>query len=201
MNLEAGTSERAIFKRILSPWGIAAILMAIFFLGEAYLAWRDRAVEAALANDPAFQSPPFDLSFSKNIPYDPLSFVGRGAQAGLWKWSPNGLLLTDDGRNFFDESGERFVSRSPAGKRRVKRIRTNQPMGSGDRHIEFLYEWTEVTKPAAWLLSHPPRLTEEYPGEAVMTREGAGWKVKSFRAQDFEEPMAHLQEAASGVLK
>ena len=74
-------------------------------------------------------------------------------------------------------------------------------MGGGDRHIEFLYEWTEVTKPAQWLLSHPPRLTEEYPGEAVMTRDGAGWKVKSLRAQDFEEPMAHLQQAASGVLK
>jgi hypothetical protein len=201
MNPESGVPERAIFKRILSPWGIAAIIMAIFFLGEAYLAWRDSAVETALASDPAFQSPPFELSFSKNIPYDPLSFVGRGAQAGLWKWSPNGLLLTDDGRKFFDESGERFVSRAPAGKRRVKRIKTNNPVGSGDRRIEFLYEWTEVATPAASLLSQPPKLTEEYPGEAVMTRAGAGWKVKSLRTQDFEEPMAHLQEAASGVLK
>ena len=201
MTLEAGPPQRLIVKRMLSPWGIAAIIMAIFFLGEGYLAWRDRAVEAALANDPAFLSPPFELSFSKNIPYDPLSFVGRGAQAGFWKWSPNGLLLTDDGRNYFDEAGERFVSRAPAGKRSVKRIRTNNPVGSGDRKIEFLYEWTEVAKPAQWLLSQPPRLTEEYPGEAVMTREGAGWKVKSLRAQDFEEPMAHLQEQASGVLK
>jgi hypothetical protein len=82
-----------------------------------------------------------------------------------------------------------------------KRIRTNQPMGSGDRRIEYLYEWTEIAKPAQWLLPQPPRLTEEYPGEAVMTREGTGWKVKSFRAQVFEEPMAHLQQAASGVLK
>ena len=201
MNLEAGSPKRAIAKHILSPWGIAVILMAIFFLGEAYLAWRDRAVEAALQNDPAFQSPPFELSFSKNIPYDPLSFVGRGAQAGLWKWSPNGLLLEDEGRRFFEESGELFVSHAPAGKRRVKRIRTNQPVGSGDRRIEFLYEWTEVAKPAAWLLSQPPRLGEEYPGEAVMTRDGAGWKVKSLRAQDFEDPMAHLKEQASGVLK
>lgn len=201
MNLESDAGERSIAKRIPSPWGIAVVIMAVFFLGEGYLAWRDRGVESALANDSAFVSPPFELSFSRNIPYDPLSFVGRGAQAGLWKWSPNGLLLTDDGRNYFDESGDRFVSRSAAGKRRVKRIRTNNPVGSGDRKIEFLYEWTEVAKPAAWLLSQPPKLAEEYPGEAVMTREGAGWKVKSLRTLDFEQPMAHLQEAASGVLK
>ena len=115
-------------------------------------------------------------------------------------------LLVDRSLVVADVAQSRFIARTdlltdaevPRGSARV--IEAGQDMNV-DRHIEFLYEWTEVPKPAEWLLSHPPRLAEEYPGEAVMTREGAGWKVKSLRAQDFEEPMAHLQQAASGVLK
>ena len=50
MSLNAGFPERTIFQRILTPWRIAAVLLVIFAVGEAYLAWRDRGVEAALEN-------------------------------------------------------------------------------------------------------------------------------------------------------
>ncbi len=127
--------------------------------------------------------------------------ASKGAQAGLWKWSPDGLVLTDDGRKYFDESGGMFVSRLPAGQRRIKRIRINTATGDGDRHVEFIYEWTEVSPPSTALLVHPPLLKEEYPGEATLTRDGGSWKVKSLRTLDFEEPMTHLKEVASGVRK
>jgi len=201
MNGLSGLPEHPAVKRLLSPWGIVGVILAIFFLGEGYLAWRDRAIEAALENDPLFVTPAFELSFSKNFPYDPLNFTGKGAQAGLWKWSPEELLLTDEGRKYFEESGGRFVSRAPAGKRRIKRIRINAGTESGDRRIEFLYEWTEVSPPAAALLFPPPRQNEEYPAEARLTHEAGAWKVKSLRTLDYDLPLQHLQEAATGVLK
>jgi hypothetical protein len=201
MNGETDFAQRPILKRLISPWGIAAVILTVFFLGEAYLAWRDRAVDSALENDPTFSAPAFDLSFSKKIPYDPLAFTGRGAQAGLWRWSQDGLILTDEGRKYFEESGEMFVSHTPAGKRRIKRIRTNTGTRDGDRRVEFIYEWTEVSPPATALLVHPPLLKEDYPGEAVLTHERGYWTVKSLRTLDFEEPMTHLKEIASGVRK
>ena len=201
MSLNAGFPERTIFQRILTPWRIAAVLLVIFAVGEAYLAWRDRGVESALENDPVFTTPSLDFAFSSKIAYDPLSFVGRGAQAGLWKWTPEALVLTENGRHFFEASGEMLVSRAVAGKRRIQRIRTNVETGSGDRRIGFLYQWSEVSPPGAALLSPPPRVGEEYPGEAVMTRESGSWKLKSLRTQDFDESLARLKLAASGVRK
>jgi hypothetical protein len=201
MSQETGVQRSAIRKLLLTPWGIAGLLMAIFFIGQAYLALRDRSVQTALENDPAFAAPALDLTFSKHIAYDPLTFVGKGAQAGFWQWSPDGLVLTDKGRQFFDESGDTFTSRVPAGKRRLKRIRTNTATASGDRQIGFLFEWSEVSPPAAALLSPPPHTNDEYPGEAVMTREGGAWKMKSLRTRDFEEPLERLRMAAAGVLK
>src|ERR1035437_2472164 len=97
--------SRRFLKPLLSPWGIAAIILGIFLLGEVYLAWRDRAVQATLEVYPPFATPAFDLEFSKHIPYDPLSFVGRGAQAGFWQWSPDGLVLTEQWKNLFEAPG------------------------------------------------------------------------------------------------
>ena len=177
MSLDSRSPERTIFRRIVSPWCIAAALLVIFAVGEAYLAWRDRCVETALENDPVFTTPALDLTFSSKIAYDPLSFVGHGAQAGLWKWTPEALVLTENGRQFFDNSGGIFISRAVAGKRRIQRIRTNVGTSTGDRRIGFLYQWSEVSPPGAALLSPPPRVKEEYPGEAVMTRETGAWKL------------------------
>jgi hypothetical protein len=201
MSEDLEPSGHPFLKRLLSPWGIAAAILAIFFLGEIYLAWRDRAAQAALEDFPPFTTPAFDLAFSKKIPYDPLSFVGKGAQTGYWQWSPDGLILTEQGRKFFEESGEMFVSKAPAGKRRLQRIRINQGTKDGDRQLDFIYQWVEVSPVAAVLLVHPPLLNEEYPGQAILTRQGGSWKVKSLRTQDFEDSMGHLKAAASGVLK
>src|ERR1700693_2938426 len=93
MTEDQGAMDHPLVKRLLSPVGIMAIIMAIFLLAEGYLALRDRGAEEALEGTAAFTTPAFDLSFSKKIPYDPLSFVGKGASAGFWKWSPNGLDL------------------------------------------------------------------------------------------------------------
>ncbi|MBI4463870.1 MAG: hypothetical protein HY647_04120 [Acidobacteria bacterium] len=187
-----------LWKRFLSPWGIVAILLGIFLAGEAYLTWRDREPQEVLESHAPFITPAFDLQFSRKFPYDPHSFVGRGARAGFWQWTPEGLVLTEAGRNHFEVSGEQIISKAVAGRRSVKRIRASHNL-NGERRIEFLYEWTEISLPAAVLLTPPPRPGEEYPGEAVLRREDQGWRVKTLRTLDFEKPMAHLQEIAAGV--
>ena len=192
------------WKRWLSPWRITAVLLGIFFLGQAYLAWRDRPIASALESYPPFAAPSFDLRFSRNFSYDPHSFVGRGARAGFWLWTPEALVLTEEGRKYFEETGGMIVSKIPAGARRIQRIRTNRSLNgalNGERQIEFLYEWTEVSPPASVLLVPPPRLGEPYPGSAVIAREAGSWTVRSFRTRDFEEPLAHLKDIASGVLR
>lgn len=187
------------WKRLSSPWGIAAILLGIFLLVQAFLAWQDRGPKEALESYAPFVAPPFELQFSRQFPYDPHSFIGRGARAGFWQWTPQGLILTAQGRNYFELSGEMFVSKAAAGRRSLLRIRANRSI-NGERRLEFLYQWTEISPPAAVLLVPPPRQGEEYPGEAVLSREQQGWKVKSLRALDFEKPLAHLQDIAGGVL-
>ncbi len=192
---------RPFTKYLLSPWGIALVLLAVFALGEGYLSLRDSVVDQALELYQPFAAPAFDLSFAKTIQYDPLTFVGKGAQAGLWKWTPEALVLTDEGQKYFEDSGGKFISRASAGKRRIVRIRTNESTSGGGRRIGFLYEWTEVSPPAAALLNPPPKLKEEYPGIALVQREGSAWKVESLQTQDYDEALKKLQDAASGVLK
>ncbi len=201
MSDEQVTPAQKFFKSLLTPWRITAILIGVFFLGQGYLTWRNLAFETALESHAPFATPEFELEFSRRLPYDPLSFIGRGAQAGLWEWSPEGLNLTEEGSAFFQESGGRFVSQAVAGQRRINRFRSNNEVREGERHIDFLYEWTEVSLPAAALLVPPPREEETYLGRAVLVREDGQWKVASLQTLDFEEPMAHLQEIATGELK
>ena len=193
-------APQQFFRRLLSPWAVAGFLLGIFLLIQGYLFWHDRALIAALDNFPPFATPVFELQFSKKTSYDPLSFIGRGKQAGLWQWSPESLILTEEGHKFFAESGEMFISHATAGKRRVTRLR-NQQAGDGERRFELFYEWVEISPPAAALLFPPPRTGEEYLGQAVLIQEHGAWKVKSFHSLDFEKPMVRLQEIASGVLK
>ena len=201
MSDEQVTPAQKFFKSLLTPWRITAILIGVFLLGQGYLSWRNLAFETALESHAPFATPEFELEFSRHLPYDPLSFIGRGARAGLWEWSPEGLNLTEEGSTFFQKSGERFVSQAVAGQRRISRFRTNREVREGERHIDFLYEWVEVSLPAAALVVPPPREEETYLGRAVLVREGGQWKVASLQTLDFEEPMAHLQEIATGELK
>jgi hypothetical protein len=185
-------------QRLLSPWAIAGILVAAFLATEAYQAWRDRGLESALEQYPAFAAPELQLEFSKTIPYDPLSFVGRGAHAGFWKWTPTGLELEQAGERFFRMEGDRIVSQGKAGARQLTRIRSHTPQGAGQQ-IEFFYEWTELSPVATALLVPAPKLDQEFLATAMLVPSPDGWKVESLQTRDFDEPLARLQDVAGGI--
>ena len=201
MNGATNSGERrSIRSLLLSPWGIAIVLVGAFLLVQGYEAWRDRGLVAAIEVYEPFSSPALDLQFSRKLPYDPLSFVGRGRQAGLWQWTPEGLVLTAEGRKLFEQSGDQFISRSPAGRRKLTRMRDIHSR-DGQREIEFFYEWTEISAPASALLFPPPRTGEEYLGRAILARDQGMWKVTSLETRDFDETLAHLRDIATGVRK
>ena len=188
--------ERRAFP--LSAKEIAAVLVIVFLLVQGYLAIRDRGLESSINDHAAFAHPALPLEFSRKMDFDPLSFLGRGQQAGLWEWSEEGLLLTEDGKTFFEQSGDQFISQATAGQRRVTRL-SNITSGDERREITFFYEWTEVTPPASALLFPAPRTGTEYLGRAVLEQEQGSWKVTSFETQDSDEPLGRLQDIAAGV--
>ena len=195
---ESSVAEEPAWKRLLTPWKIAAVLLAVFLISQAYLTWRDSFAVSALNNYQAFAAPELKLSFSKKTQYDPLSFVGCGARAGLWTWTPQGLELTPEGSKFFRMDGEMIVSQGAAGRRRLSRIRERTTQAES-RQIVFFYEWEEIAPPTAALLAPPPKLGDEYLASAVLMRAGNGWEVSSLETRDFDEPLVHLQSIASGV--
>lgn len=192
--------RRSIRALLLSPGKIAVVLVGLFLVAQGYLAWRDRGVAAAIDSYEPFATPAFDVQFSRKMAYDPLTFLGRGRKAGFWNWTPEGLVLTEDGRAFFEPSGDLFVSLAAAGRRRVTRV-SNILSRNGRREIEFFYEWTEIAPQAAALLSPRPSTGEEYLGRAVLEQEQGAWKVLSLETRDFEESLSHLQDIAAGVRK
>lgn len=197
---ESSVAEEPAWKRLLTPWKIAAALLAVFLIIQAYLMWRDSFAVSALNNFPAFATPELKLSFSKKIQYDPLSFVGRGARAGLWTWTPQGLELTPEGSKYFRMDGEMIVSQGAAGRRRLSRIR-ERTMQAERQQIVFFYQWEEISPPLAALLSPPPKLGDEYLASAMLARSDTVWEVSSLETRDFDVPLAHLQSIASGVLQ
>jgi hypothetical protein len=199
MNEEATAGEgRRAFP--LTAKEIAAVLVIVFLLVQGYLAIRDRGLTSSIDSHAAFAQPPLPLEFSRKKDFDPLSFLGRGQQAGLWDWTPEGLELTADGKNYFDQTGDQFVSRASAGQRKVARL-SNISTRDGRREISFFYVWTEVTPPASALLFPAPQTGKEYLGRAVLEQDQGDWKVASFETQDFDEPLGRLQDIAAGVLR
>jgi hypothetical protein len=197
MNEETNSGEgRRAFP--LSPKEVAAILVIVFLLLQGYLAIRDQGLTSSIDSHPAFAQPALPLDFSRKMGFDPLSFLGRGQQAGLWDWTPEGLVLTEEGMNSFDQTGDRFISRAPAGQRRVARLSSINTR-EGRREISFFYVWTEISPPASALLFPAPRTGTEYLGRAVLEQEQGDWKVTSFETQDFDEALARLQDIAAGV--
>jgi hypothetical protein len=182
---------------LMSPWKVAVALLAIFLLVQGYLFWRDRGVMAAIEGHEPFATPPFPLQFSRKMEYDPLTFLGRGRQAGLWNWTQDGLVLTDEGKKFFEQSGDQFLSRAPAGRRRVTRLR-DIGESDGRREVFFFYQWIEVAPPAT-LLYPAPQPGVEYLGRAALEQADGAWRVTSFQTLDFDEPLARLQDIAAGV--
>lgn len=199
MNTETETEKPTGLRSLLaSPWKIAAVLVGIFLLVQGYLSLRDRGVTAAIDQHEPFATPAFPLQFSRKMAYDPLSFLGRGRQAGLWNWTPDGLVLTEEGEKFFEQSEEQFISRAPAGQRKVRRL-SNIVARDGRREISFFYEWTEIAPPAAALLYPSPQPGEEYLGRAVLVQDEGAWRVTSLQTRDFDESLARLHDIAAGV--
>lgn len=198
---ELSEPQAPSWKRFLSPWKIAAILIAFFLLVQGYLYWRDRTIIRDLESDPAFATPAFQLRFSRKMSYDPHTFIGRGAQGGLWRWTPGGLELTEEGRRFFEQQGDQFISHAAAGRRRVRRISRMERRGGREPQllIDFFYEWAEIFPPAAVLPFPPPRQGQEYFASARLAPGPEGWTVQSLEARDFDEAMTRLREIASGV--
>ena len=188
------------WRQWLQPWKIAVALVALFLLVQTVLSWKDQDLITALDLSPAFAEPEFPLEFSRKIQYDPLTFVGRGARAGFWDWTPEGLVLATSGREYFHIEGDRIVSNTTAGRRRFSRFQARATQGSGER-ITFFYRWEEISPPAVALLFPPPELGNEYLATAVVNRVGEGWELVSLEAPDYEEPLEHLQAVASGILQ
>jgi hypothetical protein len=200
---ELSASPEPSWGRFLSPWKIAAAIMAVFLAVQGYLFWQDRTIGQDLESDPSFATPDFELRFSRKMPYDPLTFLGRGARAGLWRYTRDGLELTEEGRKFFQQEGDQFVSIAPAGRRQVRRISSIERRDGSEPQlfINFFYEWTEISPAAASLPFPPPRPGQEYFASARLVRGPEGWNVQFLEARDFDEALARLQELASGVRK
>ena len=184
----------------ISAREIAAVLFIVFLLVQGYLLIRDRDLRTVIDNHADFAHPSLPLEFSRKKDFDPLSFLGRGQQAGLWDWTPEGLELTADGKTFFEQNGDQFISHAAAGQRQVARLSSIDDR-DGRREISFFYEWTEVTPPTAALLFPAPETGKEYLGRAVLEQDQGQWKVTSFEVLDFDEPLSRLQDIASGILR
>lgn len=197
MNRPNGVEEPR-WRRFLTPWKIAAVLLAAFLITQGYLWWRSRFIVEVMNDFPAFATPGFKLEFSSKIQYDPLTFVGRGARAGFWKWTPQRLVLTESGRRYFRMEGDKIVSQMTAGRRQLSGLREQSTQGDRIR-INFYYRWEELSPPTVALLYPPPKLGEDYLGSAVLVRLGEKWEVTSLETRDFDEPLEHLQSIASGV--
>jgi hypothetical protein len=197
---EMNRDEEPKWKRWLQPWKIAAVLVALFLISQAYFSWRDSFLVSALNNSPAFASPEFPLEFSSRIQYDPLTFVGRGARAGFWDWTPEGLVLTTEGSRYFRIEGSRIISHAVAGRRRFSRFRERATQGPTER-ISFFYVWEELSPPTVALLFPPPQLGDEYLASAVLVRSGEQWEMSALETPDYDKPLQQLQSIASGVLR
>lgn len=179
-------------------WILLIVALLVFLPPVTFTLLREHEARLALELYEPFARPSFDLIFPKTTPYDPLSFVGRGRQAGFWEWSPEGLTLAEKGRRYFTDSPTSISGSITAGRRRVTSIGTVEDR-SGGREVKFLYEWTEVSEPAAALLDRPPVAAKGYEGRAMLTKEGGVWRVKSLDLPEYDKPLARLLDESQGV--
>jgi len=179
-------------------WILLIAALLVFLPPVTFTLLRERESRLALELYEPFSRPSFDLSFPKTTAYDPLSFVGRGRQAGFWEWSPEGLTLTEKGRRFFADTPTSISGSVTAGRRRVTSIGTVEDRG-GNREVKFLYVWMEVSEPAAVLLDHAPTAGAGYEGRAVLAKESGVWRAKSLNLPEYDKPLARLLDESQGV--
>src|SRR5438445_4488633 len=125
-------------------WVLVALVAAIFIPWWALTAARDRSARLAIELHTPFVKPFLDVRFSKKIPYDPQSFIGRGREAGYWEWSPEGLTSTSKGRLYFEDAGDSISGAVAAGKREIRSIESVQDRNGG-RQERFHYDRTNMS--------------------------------------------------------
>ncbi len=179
-------------------WILLIVALLVFLPPVTFTLLREHESRLAFELYEPFARPSFDLIFPKTTAYDPLSFVGRGRQAGFWEWSPEGLTLTEKGRRYFTDTPTSISGSITAGRRKVTSIGTVEDR-SGNREVKFLYLWTEVSELAAALLDRPPVAASGYEGRAVLTKEGGVWRVKSLDLPEYDKPLARLLDESKGV--
>lgn len=179
-------------------WLLAMIVVAAFIPWWLYTSYGERRARTTIELHTPFTRPIFEVRFSKRIYYDPQTFVGRGRKAGYWEWSPEGLILTAKGAEYFRDAGEDYATASPIGRRAITSVQSVQTTAAG-LAVTFKYTWTEVAEPAITLLPTAPSQGAEYEGKATLAEEGGVWKVKSLSAPDLEKPMAIVLHQATGA--
>lgn len=179
-------------------WLLAMVVVAAFVPWWLYTSYGERRARTTIELHTPFTRPMLEMRFSKNIYYDPQSFVGRGRSAGYWEWTPEGLKLTEKGALYFRESGDEFATAAPIGRRAVATIHSVQQASPG-YVVAFKYTWTEVAEPAITLLPTPPRQGAEYEGTARLVEEGGVWKLKDLKTPDLEKPLAIVMHQATGA--
>ena len=115
----------------------------------------EREIRQAIESFEPFRVPEFPLRFSRTIEYDPLGFLGRGVQAGFWKWTPEGMVLEEKGRAYFAETRGEIASVVGTGRRVISNLEGFQDR-EGRRDVRFRYHWTEVTSLHRPCFPNPP---------------------------------------------
>ncbi len=189
-------------KKLSLPihWILVLAVAAVFIPWWAMTGMRERTARLAVELHTSFTQPRLEFRFSKRISYDPQTFVGRGRVAGFWDWTPEGLVLTEKGSKFFRDDGPDIAAALVMGRRQITTIRSVQNKDGG-RDTRFVYNWKEVSEPAAKLLSSPPHAGADYEGEALLAEESGVWRVKSLSTPDYEKPVAILLKQATGALR
>jgi hypothetical protein len=180
------------------PQLVGLIVLVLFIPWVIMTGRAERETRRTIESYEPFAAPAFPMSFSKTAPFDPLGFMGNGITAGFWKWTPQGLELTDMGRNYFSDTPQQISAVVGAGRRAISSFGGYQDK-EGKRDVRFHWRWTEVTPPAQVLLSRPPKMSEDYDGHAVLVRKDGQWHVDKLETPDFDAPMTLLRETAAGI--
>lgn len=188
--------------RLGIPQVLGLIILALFLPWVLLTGKSERDIRRTLEGYEQFSRPSFEIKFSPvfspRLQWDPLGFMGQGAQAGFWKWTPDRLELTEQGRQYFSDNSSEIASLVGAGHRRVSGIHGFKDAGNR-RQVDFQYQWTEITPPAKALLSRAPQLGAQYEGHAVLVNEAGNWRVERLETPAWDRPLALLKDTVAGV--
>lgn len=164
-------------------WVLLGAVVVVMLPWLAVVYSRERNSREVIEMYPEFAQPRVQIHFRKDIRWDPMSFLGRGRDLGVWDWSEKGVILTPKGQNMFGDTGKQITGDMVVGKREISTIKSVQP-ANGKREVLFLYVWTDLTD-AAKLMSQAPVKGREYQAVATLSEKGGSWEVTSLSAPDY----------------